>query len=95
MVRRSPTKMPIQVGLQDRRPDTPRGYAIETDDKRIFTGGDVPDNYNFAYLSDDAVWTSIKAPPSPDRYITFGYDPGHHVMYVANHTAGLLRVVTQ
>jgi hypothetical protein len=76
-------------------PGSPRSYAIETDGQRIFVGGDVANNYHSALESDDTKWQTLSAPSTPDQYITMSYDADHHLLYSANHTTGLIRMVTQ
>jgi hypothetical protein len=74
---------------------SPRSYAIETDGQRLFVGGDVANNYHSALLSDDTKWQTLAAPSTPDAYVTMAYDSDHHLLYSANHTTGLIRMVTQ
>jgi hypothetical protein len=76
-------------------PNSPRGYTIKGDGQRLFVGGDVANNYQTALETKDTEWKALSAPSTPDAYITFSYDADHHVLYSANHTTGLLRMVTR
>jgi hypothetical protein len=76
-------------------PGSPRAYAIKGDGQRLFAAGDIANNYHTALESDDTKWQTLAAPNTPDAYVTLAYDADHHLLYSANHTTGLIRMVTQ
>lgn len=75
----------------------PNGDALVGDGVRIFTAwGDTSPQFMTAMETDATTWTSWKVPDKfTHRVGTFAYDNGHHILYSANTTDGLWRVVTK
>jgi hypothetical protein len=76
----------------------PQGDALAGDGQRIFTAWD--DNapkYATANESDTSQWTMVAGPvqSQPKRVALFAYDGVHHVLYSANTSDGLFRMVTR
>ena len=77
-------------------PDSPHGYGIIGDGKRMFLSlryGEQP--YFTSDETDGLKWTPMKSPTTCCGGVYMAYDPEHHVMYSANTRGGLWRVVTQ
>jgi hypothetical protein len=76
---------------------SPSGTALTGDGKRMFNsirdGSGQP--YWTAPEGDGAKWTTLASPNMPHGAVYFGYEADHHVLYSANTSSGLWRVVTQ
>lgn len=78
-------------------PGTPTGDALAGDGTRIFTvWGDSNPQFRYAMESDPTVWMPWAVPDSfTTRVGSLAYDSDHHILYSANTTGGLWRVVTK
>jgi hypothetical protein len=80
-------------------PGAPNGYGIIGDGKRLFhslrNSGQNQQPYYTAPESDPTKWTLLASPAMAHGTVYFGYDPDHHVLYCANTSSGLWRMVTQ
>jgi photosystem II stability/assembly factor-like uncharacterized protein len=78
--------------------NSPHGYGIIGDGKRLFNslrnaGDQKP--YFTSPENDGETWTPLASPPMDQGAVYFAHDPDHHVIYSANTSSGLWRIVTQ
>lgn len=80
----------------DKISGSPNGDVLAGDGTRMFVAwGDTNPQFRVAMESDPTVWTTWPTPASfTDRVAAFDYDSAHHILYSANITGGLWRVVT-
>jgi hypothetical protein len=80
-------------------PGSPNGFGVIGDGKRLFTSlrNALPDNqpYFTSAQTDGSRWSPLPSPAMAHGAVSFAYDADQHVVYSANTTSGLWRMVTQ
>ena len=78
---------------------SPDGDGMSGDGQRVFTGlrdsGADQQPYFTTPEQGGGTWTKFASPPMANGPVTLRYDSDHHLLYSANTTSGLWRVVTQ
>ena len=78
----------------------PNVFAVKGDGKRMFSSARNADSntqqpYFTSPETDGAKWTAFPSPKMAHGAVRLTYDPDHHILYSANTTSGLWRMVTQ